>query len=57
MQYMQQVQAAGIDNDDPLSSYMLQVRVGGVGGRVWWSGLVGGWTGTGMGWAGQVTKP
>ncbi|KAI7835878.1 hypothetical protein COHA_010225 [Chlorella ohadii] len=24
MQYMQQVQAAGIDNDDPLSSYMLQ---------------------------------
>ncbi len=25
MQYMQQVQAAGIDNDDPLSSYMLQV--------------------------------
>ena len=25
MQYMQQVQAAGLDSDDPLSSYMLQV--------------------------------
>lgn len=24
MQYMQQVQAAGLDSDDPLSSYMLQ---------------------------------
>ena len=26
MQYMQQVQAAGLDPDDPLSSYMLQAR-------------------------------
>lgn len=51
MQYMQQVQAAGIDNDDPLSSYMLQVGVGGAGGfggRVWW---VGG-PGPGPGWGG-----
>jgi len=32
MQYMQQVQQAGLDSDDPLSSYMLQVGGAGLGG-------------------------
>jgi hypothetical protein len=32
MQYMQQVQAAGLEADDPLASYMLQVGAG----VAWW---------------------
>lgn len=43
MQYMQQVQAAGIDNDDPLSSYMLQVCAGWLFGEHWVDTGCGAW--------------
>ena len=61
MQYMQQVQAAGLDPDNPLSSYMLQVRRGGVDrGRVCvegWRGVYGSLCVCSSRWAGAGDRP